>query len=76
MKFQNFSIAKIEFLWRALNFKRGHGPLFSAAYEFEAIYNFCSQKDIFVSLPTGFGKSLIYGLLPMVFDTLTGNQKL
>ena len=26
MKFQNFSIAKIEFLWRALNFKRGHGP--------------------------------------------------
>ena len=37
MKFQNFSIAKIEFLWRALNFKRGHGhpgPPFSAAYEF------------------------------------------
>ena len=35
MKFQNFSIAKIEFLWRALNFKRGHGPPgppFSAAY--------------------------------------------
>ena len=41
--------------------------------QFEAIYNFCSKKDIFVSLPTGFGKSLIYGLLPMVFDTLTGN---
>ena len=35
MKFQNFSIAKIEFLWRTLNFKRGHGPPgppFSAAY--------------------------------------------
>ena len=35
MKFQNISIAKIEFLWRALNFKRGHGPPgppFSAAY--------------------------------------------
>ena len=32
MKFENFSIAKIEFLWRALNFKRGHGPPFSAAY--------------------------------------------
>ena len=30
MKFQNFSIVKIEFLWRALNFKRGHAwsPLF------------------------------------------------
>ena len=35
MKFQNFSIAKIESLWRALNFKRGHGPPgppFSATY--------------------------------------------
>ena len=41
MKFQNFSIAKIEFLWRALNFKRGHGPPgppFSAAYVSIRIY--------------------------------------
>ena len=41
--------------------------------QFEAIYNFCSQKDAFVSLPTGFGKSVIYGLLPLVFDALTGS---
>ena len=31
-KIKDFSIAKIEFLWRALKFKRGHGPPFSAAY--------------------------------------------
>ena len=35
--------------------------------QFEAIYNFCSQKDVFVSLPTGFGKSVIYGLLPFQY---------
>ena len=32
---KNFSIAKIELLWRALKFKRGHGPPgppFSATY--------------------------------------------
>ena len=28
-----------------------------------AIDEFVSGKDVFVSLPTGFGKSLIYGLL-------------
>ena len=28
---------KIEFLWRALKFRRGHGPLFSAAYEMAAL---------------------------------------
>ena len=31
-----------------------------------------SGSDVLVSLATGFGKSLIYGLLPTVFDCLQG----
>lgn len=38
----------------------------------KAIQNFCEGHDVFVSLPTGFGKSMIYGLLPLVFDTIRG----
>ena len=37
-----------------------------------AIGEFVSEKDVFVSLPTGFGKSLIYGLLPAVYDRVRG----
>ena len=32
----------------------------------EAIERFCEGSDVFVSLPTGFGKSLIYGLLETI----------
>ena len=34
---------------------------------------FISGKDTFVSLPTGFGKSLIYAVLPSAFDLMRGN---
>ena len=33
---------------------------------------FVGGRDTFVSLPTGYGKSLIYGILPYVFDKLRG----
>ena len=36
----------------------------------EAIRAFVSGNYVFVSLPTGYGKSLCYVLLPLVFDAL------
>jgi superfamily II DNA helicase RecQ len=38
----------------------------------EAIVAFMSGNDVFVALPTGYGKSLIYGLLPLTFDEFKG----
>ena len=33
---------------------------------------FIEGNDIFASLPTGYGKSMIYGLLPDIFNKLRG----
>jgi len=38
----------------------------------EALHGFCQGNDVFVCLPTGYGKSLIYALLPLVFNVLNG----
>ena len=38
----------------------------------KALHAFISGKDAFVSLPTGYGKSLCYALLPSVFDAKRG----
>ena len=40
--------------------------------ECEAVCHFCRGNDVFVSLPAGYGKSVIYAILPSVFDDITG----
>ena len=40
--------------------------------QLEAIRTFMSGNDTFVSLPTGYGKSAIYAVLPLAFDCLFG----
>ena len=45
----------------------GYGSGFKEKQE-EAIRSILSGKDTFVSLPTGYGKSLIYAALPLIFD--------
>ena len=38
----------------------------------EAIEGIVSGKDVFVAVPTGYGKSIIYALLPSLYDKLLG----
>ena len=38
--------------------------------QLEVILSFIAGRDVFVSLPTGFGKSLCFSILPLVFDAL------
>ena len=40
--------------------------------QLSAIEKFVSGQDVFVSLPTGFRKFVIYGLVPTIFDRLKG----
>jgi len=41
--------------------------------QLEAVEAFVSGKDTFVSLPTGYGQSEIFAILPLLFDLLLGN---
>ena len=41
----------------------------------ESIREFFKEKNIFVNLPTGFGKSLIFQCLPIVADILYSRVK-
>ena len=43
--------------------------------QLEAVENFVSGRDVFLSLPTGGGKSFCFACLPLVFDFLRGAQQ-
>ena len=47
-------------------------PFHAVLLQVEAIKSFVSGKDTFVILPTGYGKSIIYGVLPLLFDYVSG----
>jgi len=38
----------------------------------EALSTFVSGRDTFAALPTGYGKSIIFAVLPLLFDILFG----
>ena len=40
--------------------------------QLEAVKSFVSGQDTFVALPTGYGKSVIFAILPLLFDKLLG----
>ena len=40
--------------------------------QIQAMSSFIEGNDVFVSLPTGYGKSIIYAALPYAFDKLRG----
>ena len=42
----------------------------------EAIQSFVSGRNTFVSLPTGYGKSVIFAILPILFDFLRGEYEI
>lgn len=42
--------------------------------QLEAIVSFVQGYDTFVSLPTGYGKSIIYAILSLVFDKIKGES--
>ena len=54
---------------------RNHGYERLKEEKLLAIQKFLTGSDVFVSLPTGFGKSQIYGLLLAVFNRLKGYRE-
>ena len=41
----------------------------------EAVEAFMKGNDVFVALPTGYGKFVIFGILPAAYDILRGHRE-
>ena len=41
----------------------------------EAVEAFLKGNDVFVALPTGYGKSVIFGILPAAYDIVRGHTE-
>ena len=39
-----------------------------------ALTSFINGRDTFVSLPTGYGKSIIYSVLPLAYNMIKGKN--
>ena len=44
--------------------------------QLEVVLSFIAGNDVFVCLPTGFGKSLCFSMLPKVFDLLGAEKSI
>ena len=69
----NWSDREIEAAIEATFTKFGYPA--ASPEQMEAVKEFVKGKDIFVSTPMGSGKSLCYGCLPLVFDSLRSGGK-
>ena len=44
--------------------------------QYEAVRAFLCGNDVFLTVPTGYGKSIVYGILPFAFDIMKGKYRL
>ena len=70
MAVKSFSTEEIELVLEDVAKELGFPSLKSK--QKDAIVAFVLGNDTFVSLPTGYGKSVIFAMLPLVFDKLLG----
>ena len=73
-KSTEFSLSKLAVaaLTKGLVASMGYSSL--KPKQLDAIDAFLKGNDVFVSLPTGYGKSLIFAMLPSLFDRLRGRS--